>query len=261
MDQSKLRELAIQLFDLKALKFYVCKTKAGTKSYIYYDYEVIISNPDIMSTVSDLLTECMKLNMVDMEVHLCGASYMALPVASLMSAETKKPILIRKDYKTSGMEKAIEGKFSTGSKSLIIADVVTSGISVVGTAKALRAEGLVVQDAIAIVDQEQGGRKNAEKYGIRMHSLLTLSFLLNTLRDAGRINESTALAVSKYAEATQLRLDLDKRDATTLEIPDDKDSEPCSAFEYIPYFVIVVCSIVWICLCYRWRMINDQEHI
>lgn len=42
MDQSKLKELAIELFDLKVLKF------GGTNSPFYFDTQALISDPNVM---------------------------------------------------------------------------------------------------------------------------------------------------------------------------------------------------------------------
>lgn len=67
--------------------------------------------------------------------------------------------------------------------------------------------GLVITDAIVVVDREQGGSQNTEENGVRMHSLFTLSYLLNVLLEAGRIEEKTVQAVAKYIEGAQIKSD------------------------------------------------------
>lgn len=140
--------------------------------------------------------------------QICGVPYTALPLATLVSVRDGKPMLIRrKEAKDYGTKKLIEGKFQTGDTCLIIEDVVTSGSSILETVRDLRREGLVVTDAIVLVDREQGGSKNIEDNGIRMHSLFTLSQLLNILQENGRIEESMVKAVAKYISTCQIKSD------------------------------------------------------
>lgn len=57
------------------------------------------------------------------------------------------------------------------------------------------------------MDREQGGAKNIEENGIRMHSLFSLSQLLKILQGAGKIEESTVNAVAKYISTCQIKSD------------------------------------------------------
>lgn len=119
----------------------------------------------------------------------------------------KQPMLIRrKEAKSYGTKKLIEGKFHSGENCLIIEDVVTTGSSILETSSDLKSEGLVIENAIVVVNREQGGVENIAKRGIKMHSLFTLSYLLETLRDAGKIEESMVKAVSEYISKSQTKV-------------------------------------------------------
>lgn len=101
--------------------------------------------------LTDIILDFIKTNGVECD-HICGVPYTALPIATLVSVRDKKPMLIRrKETKSYGTKKLIEGKFNAGDKCLIIEDVVTSGSSILETAKDLKSEGLCVMGFVLIL--------------------------------------------------------------------------------------------------------------
>jgi len=111
--------------------------------------------------------------------NLCGVPYGALALASLISAFAEAPMLMcRKENKEHGTKKRIDGKYSSGDTSLIIEDVVTTGSSIIDTAEVLRAHGLVVKNAIVVLDREQGAKEKLAERGIRLTSILKLNSIL-----------------------------------------------------------------------------------
>ncbi|ALC46689.1 r-l [Drosophila busckii] len=204
---NQMKALALKLFEINAFKFGDFKMKVGINSPVYFDLRVIVSYPDVMQTVSDLLVEHIKSQELNSK-HVCGVPYTALPLATIVSLQQSTPMLVRrKEAKAYGTKKLIEGIFNAGDTCLIVEDVVTSGSSILDTVRDLQSEGIVVTDAVVVVDREQGGAANIAKHGVRMHSLFTLSFLLNTLREAGRIEKSTVDAVAKYIASAQINSD------------------------------------------------------
>lgn len=136
--------------------------------------------------------------------HLCGVPYTALPIATLLSVKVKKPMLMRrKEAKAYGTKKMIEGHYKSGQKCLIIEDVITSGSSVMETVKDLRKEGLVCDEAIVILDREQGGRQNLESNYVQVKSLFTMTTLIEILLMNGKIDKDMATKVQNYLKDTK----------------------------------------------------------
>lgn len=199
-----LNDVCAQLFDVGALKFGDFKMKVGINSPVYFDLRVVVSYPSLMDKISTLMLEYMK-NVGIQPPLICGVPYTALPFSTIVSIRSNTPMLIRrKEPKKYGTMKLIEGTYSPGQTCVIIEDVVTSGSSILETVQDLRHDGLVITDAIVVINREQGGVLNLENHGIKMHSLLTLSKALNILHSLGKIDEETVKKVKDYIEANQI---------------------------------------------------------
>ncbi|KAM3964538.1 uridine 5'-monophosphate synthase-like [Aphomia sociella] len=197
MANNKLEELALQLFSIDAVKFGEFMTKSGIKTPVYFDLRVIVSYPDIMELITTLLYD-IAINNMEYD-HICGVPYTALPMATLLSIQLKKPMLLRrKEAKSYGTKKMIEGHYKTGQKCLIIEDVVTSGSSILETVKDLHKEGLIVDNAIIILDREQGGRNNLLSNNVQLQALFTMTKLLDILVKHGKISREVSMNVQNY---------------------------------------------------------------
>jgi uridine monophosphate synthetase len=59
----------------------------------------------------------------------------------------------------------------------------------------MEGSGLRVRDVVVLLDREQGGRDRLVDDGRELHAVLTLSELLDTLHEAGRIDTATYRSV------------------------------------------------------------------
>lgn len=188
------RELALELFDIQAIKFGSFTLKSGLHSPIYLDLRLIISYPGLLTRISEMMWE----KAVSLEFDLvCGVPYTALPLATCFSTAHDIPMILRrKEAKEYGTKKRIEGVYRKGETCLILEDVMTTGSSILETAASLKEEGLIVRDAILVVDREQGGKEKLAGQGIRAHPLTSLSEVASSLYDAGKIDKSVLEAMS-----------------------------------------------------------------
>ncbi|OXA46719.1 uridine 5'-monophosphate synthase [Folsomia candida] len=206
MDTNKIESLIVSLFKVDGVKFGSFTLKSGLVSPVYFDLRVIVSYPEILKTVSDLVGEEVARHKAAENVDLiCGVPYTALPVASLVSVTQGVPMVLkRKEQKTYGTGNLVEGSFSPGDRCILIEDVVTSGGSVVETADALRHIGLKVDHAIVILDRCQGADFHLARNGVGFTALIRMEQLLNVLLGKGLIDSRQRDQVVTFLAENQL---------------------------------------------------------
>lgn len=84
---------------------------------------------------------------------------------------------VRKEAKTHGTGKLIEGPFRSGDRVAVVEDVITTGGSALKAVDAVRAAGGQVIGVLALVDREEGGREAIEATGLEVRSLVRASEL------------------------------------------------------------------------------------
>lgn len=190
-----------ELYAIEGVKFGNFTLKSGIQSPIYFDLRVVVSYPKLMAKVSELLWETAVAGQAEF-ASVCGVPYTALPLATCISVGHNIPMLIRrKEAKDYGTKKMIEGKFNPGEKCLIIEDVVTSGGSVLETCQSLSEVGLKVSDAIVLLNREQGGSERLKQNGVQLHSVVTISEVLDVLQGCGSITGEVAKNVREFVAA------------------------------------------------------------
>ena len=198
-----LEEIILELHSLEGIKFGSFQLKNGITSPVYFDLRVIISRPELLKNVSNLFSK--ELEKVIKPDLVCGVPYTALPFATLVSVDNAIPMIMRrKELKSYGTKKVLEGNFNKGQNCLILEDVITSGSSVLETTEVLEKQGLKVQDVFVFLDREQGGKTNLENNGLKVRSIVNVTDLLQILFDNGKIHEDTKNEVLHFIRSSQL---------------------------------------------------------
>ena len=111
-----------------------------------------------------------------------------LPIGTAVSLDMNIPLIYpRKTAKAYGSGKLVEGKWEEGQTAVVIDDVTTSGDSILQTVQAMEKIGLHVNDAVLLIDREQGGAENIRAAGYNFHAVISLSEIMAHLETAGRI--------------------------------------------------------------------------
>ena len=202
-DDRKLDDLCTALVELGAIQFGDFTLASGIQSPIYIDLRLLVSDPSTLSIVADRYASLLQQLPAD---RIAGVPYAALPIGTAVALTSGIPMIYpRKEVKQYGLQRGIEGSWSPGEKVVIIEDLVTSGGSTLTAVDRLRNAGLVVEHAVVLIDREQGGVENLARHGVQVHSVFTLSGMLDTLVRQNWISVEQADSVCQFIENSQVQ--------------------------------------------------------
>jgi orotate phosphoribosyltransferase len=195
--------LAQELWDLGAVQFGEFNIGRTLRSPLYLNPRLLVSNPQALGRIARVIkeeTETM-LSLRNPTISpfslVAGVPFGGLHLATAFSLATQVPMIYMHPRKHADGD-VIEGNYVPGQSVLVIDDLITGGTSVVETAANLREAGLMVRDAIVLLDRRQHGRERLRAHGINLHALLDLTTLLNYLMSHGRISEDEYRRATDY---------------------------------------------------------------
>lgn len=159
---------------------------SGKESEFYIDARLTTMSPDGLALIGRLGVSVLQQSGWEVD-SVGGLTLGADPIAyaiSYASAESKQPVrafTVRKEAKTHGTGKLIEGPFRAGDQVAVIEDVITTGGSALRAIDAVRSAGGTVRGVLAVVDREEGGRAALEASGVEVVSLATAGEIMTAL--------------------------------------------------------------------------------
>lgn len=182
----------LHLLATRSFKRGTFRLSSGKTSRIYFNMKTTMMDPRGANLCARLLlTELAELRFDYVSGLEMGAVPLLGAVAAL-SSENGSPIkatFVRKTPKAHGTQLMIEGLDEQAGENLggrrvaLIDDVATSGESVLKAADEIARAGGTVEDAIVIVDREEGARAKLAGRGIALHALFTAADLGVTSED------------------------------------------------------------------------------
>lgn len=151
---------------------------SGRTSTLYIDARLTTMSPDGLALIGPLALALLEEHGWTPDA-VGGLTLGADPVSyaiAYASASGTRPIrafTVRKEAKTHGTGRLIEGPFREGDRTVVIEDVVTTGGSALRAVDAVRAAGGEVLGVLAVVDRQEGGREALQAAGLSVASLAT----------------------------------------------------------------------------------------
>jgi orotate phosphoribosyltransferase len=131
---------------------------------------------------------------------IAGIEAAGIPHSAALGYALKRPsAFVRKAAKEHGTKKRVEGGSIAGKQVLLVEDLVTTGGSSLSGVEALRAEGGIVTDCLAIISY--GFAEAASQFeaaGVRLHPLTSFGEVLEVALEHGRLNAAEAAIVRDW---------------------------------------------------------------
>jgi orotate phosphoribosyltransferase len=161
---------------------------SGKQSQYYIDARLTTMSPEGLALIGQLgLSRLVGSGwLVD---SVGGLTLGADPISyaiSMASASSPRPLrafTVRKETKSHGTGKLIEGPFRKTDRVAVVEDVITTGGSALRAIEAVRAEGGTVAGVLALVDREEGGRQAIESAGVPIITMVPASQIIRALGD------------------------------------------------------------------------------
>jgi uridine monophosphate synthetase len=194
------------LYASGCLTFGNFRIKSGNISPYYVDLARLISSPRNLCKIAEAAArEVKNIQAVDRVDKLASIELKGALILPSIGCQLDLPcIVVRKEEKTYGTTGRIAGsEVRRGDQILFFDDVLSDGLSKIEGIRPLEELGAKIRHLMVIVDREQKGRENLEKLGYNVHSLTTISELVNYLLEQGKVTKKQAQAVTEYVQKTR----------------------------------------------------------
>jgi orotate phosphoribosyltransferase len=174
------RQALIQIIKDKALQFGDFQLASGKRASFYLDCRKVTLDAQGANLVAAGMLDLMQPAMPEAVGGMAiGADPITAAILTLAGQRGHSlcGFIVRKESKSHGTGRMVEGPVREGMSAIIVEDVVTTGGSSLRAIDQVEAAGLHVQRVLAIVDRLKGGREAFAAKGYELTTLLTISDL------------------------------------------------------------------------------------
>jgi len=158
---------------------------SGKVSDYYLDCRPVMLLPRGSYLAGELMLDLIVAEGIE---QIAGMAVAAIPViSSIIAAAHRRNVplrgsFVRKEAKSHGMQKRIEGAFKPGLKTAVLDDAVTTGGSTLEALAVLREAGANVTHSFALVDRNEGGREALTGAGLKYQFIIDANEIRSTAR-------------------------------------------------------------------------------
>ena len=188
--------LARGLLESGCVRFGEFALKSGMVSPIYIDLRRLVGYPSLLAEVASAYLPLLHRLSFD---RLAALPYAAMPIATAIGLHGNWPFVYpRKEAKEYGTRAQVEGVYNPGETVVVIDDLATTGGSKFEAIEKLATAGLKVTDVVVLIDRESGAREALQVAGYRLHTVVTISQLLDEWEQAGLVPLPQIAAVREF---------------------------------------------------------------
>jgi orotate phosphoribosyltransferase len=173
--------------------------KSGIKSPVYCDNRRFPFWPEQWAKVIAGFAQLIADEGIAVDV-VGGVEAAGIPHSAALGFATQTPsVFVRKEAKEHGTKKRVEGGDVTGRRVVLVEDLVTTGGSSMAAIEALRAEGAIVGDCLAIISY--GFAEAVELFaanGVTLHATTDFEAVLKVALRRGVIDGTAAASVGDW---------------------------------------------------------------
>jgi len=161
----------------KALEFGDFTLASGKKASYYLDCRKITLDSRGANLIAEGILELLGDDLPDAIGGMAiGADPITAAVITVAGRQGKslRGFIVRKEAKTHGKGRDVEGPVSSGDTAVIVEDVVTTGGSSLAAIEKAQAAGLKILGVVAIIDRLEGGAEAFAAAGYTLRTLLTI---------------------------------------------------------------------------------------
>jgi orotate phosphoribosyltransferase/uridine monophosphate synthetase len=202
--------LARAMYDLGAVSFGDFTLGDSTvDSPVFINPKVLIGNPTALRVAAKLmyqevtLAQSLRRSRVLPYDVVAGVPVGGLLLATAYSLESTTPLVYPRLKPEGTGTRGIEGPYRPEARALLIDDLVTGGRSILETARFMAEHGILVHDAVVLVDREQGAYQRLKHSGINLISIIKLDMMMNLYRSNGLIDQEQHEAYLQYVRQSR----------------------------------------------------------